>query len=450
MKQFLIIFLAIAMCLSVSACSSDKGKDVENNSQAISAPPIAEENNDKKLLIPVGIKTDGVLKYGFIDKNGNQVIECIYEDFNDSVLTDGFDLDTTEFAAAKKDGKWGFIDKTGILVIAAEYEEVRGFGKHKLAPVKKDGKWGFVDKTGTMVVSPEYDSTYSFNENGVALVKKGGKCGFIDETGKMVIPLEYEDVYSFGENSVAIVKKDGKWGLINKAGKAVVPFTYDYISVSYFNNNVAIFKQGGLYGVMDITGEIIVTPIYSKIGIISENGLVPVQIDSKWGYINLKGDTVIQPIYDDAEGFASESVAAVKMGEKWGVIDATGNVIVDFKLEDAPDFDDGFSIIYTENSAYVINDKGETVFDAGEHSSIYRLKDNRWLKTLPNGDTCTLQFVDDSNKLIAEFECSDFIPGSDGVYFSNSDAKCGLVDSEGKVVIEPIYDFISGWYDGLG
>ena len=57
-------------------------------------------------------KKDG--KYGFIDKDGNVIVDYIYED--------ALEQNSFGFAAVKKDGKWGAIDKTGNVVAENQYE----------------------------------------------------------------------------------------------------------------------------------------------------------------------------------------------------------------------------------------------------------------------------------------------------------------------------------------
>ena len=53
-------------------------------------------------------KKDG--KYGFVDKNGNVVVEYIYDDAKEQ--------NSSGFAAVKKDGKWGTINSKGETTVA--------------------------------------------------------------------------------------------------------------------------------------------------------------------------------------------------------------------------------------------------------------------------------------------------------------------------------------------
>ena len=97
-------------------------------------------------------------------------------------------------------GKWGFIDKEGKEVIPIKYDWVENFSEG-LAPVKLlNGKWGYIDKEGKVVIPIKYDDAWPFRE-GLALVKLNGKWSYIDKEGKVVIPIKYEDVFPYREES---------------------------------------------------------------------------------------------------------------------------------------------------------------------------------------------------------------------------------------------------------
>lgn len=58
---------------------------------------------------------------------------------------------------SKKDDKYGYVSKDGNLVVDYIYEDAGELNSHGFAPVKQDGKWGAIDKTGAVIVSPAYD-----------------------------------------------------------------------------------------------------------------------------------------------------------------------------------------------------------------------------------------------------------------------------------------------------
>ena len=158
------------------------------------------------------VKLNG--KYGFIDKNGKDVIPCNY---------DGASIFNEGLAAIKLNGKWGFIDRDGIEVIPHRYEEVYAFSEGFVA-IKLNGKWGFIDKSGREVIPCKYDGTYCFT-GGLGSVRLQDKFGFVNKEGIEAIPCKYDAVDDF-VNGIACVELNGGWGLIDNAGREVTSFNY--------------------------------------------------------------------------------------------------------------------------------------------------------------------------------------------------------------------------------
>lgn len=153
-------------------------------------------------------------KYGFIDKNGKEVIPCNY---------DGASIFNEGLAAIKLNGKWGFIDRDGIEVIPHRYEEVYAFREGFVA-IKLNGKWGFINKEGIEVIPCKYDGTYCFT-GGLGSVRLQDKFGFVNKEGIEAIPCKYDAVADF-VNGIACVELNGGWGLIDNAGREVTSFNY--------------------------------------------------------------------------------------------------------------------------------------------------------------------------------------------------------------------------------
>jgi len=81
----------------------------------------------------------------------------------------------------------------------------------------------------------------------------------------------------------------------------------------------------------------ITEPIYDSIDEISlsDEELIPVKKDSKWGFININGTITIEPRFDYALSF-SEGLACVQINNKWGYIDSTGQIIIEPQFDDIP------------------------------------------------------------------------------------------------------------------
>lgn len=59
--------------------------------------------------------------------------------------------------ANKKDNKWGFIDRDGNIVVEHKYDKVTEFNEYGYAGIKLNDKWGVIDSKGNIVKEPSYE-----------------------------------------------------------------------------------------------------------------------------------------------------------------------------------------------------------------------------------------------------------------------------------------------------
>lgn len=234
-------------------------------------------------------------KWGLINKHGEIVIPLIYDKIRDYVSEE----DRTVWAV--KNGKHGCLNQKGEIVILFEFEDMQGaFYNHHPAYAKKDGKYGFIDEEGNVVVPFIYSTTrgFAYEKGSFAPVSINEKYGYINETGEVVIPLEYEFADSF-EGDIAQVVKNNKVGAIDKKGNVVIPFQYDvewsqdghsrHLRNSFFGPTMVV-KQGK-YGIIDSrTGKQIVPFIYDEVGSVSSSGDIELKLNGKVFYFDRGGN----------------------------------------------------------------------------------------------------------------------------------------------------------------
>lgn len=66
-------------------------------------------------------------------------------------------LTTNDLFLSKKDGKFGFVNKEGNLVVDYIYEDATEQNQYGYAAIKQEGVWGAIDKTGSVVIKPIYN-----------------------------------------------------------------------------------------------------------------------------------------------------------------------------------------------------------------------------------------------------------------------------------------------------
>lgn len=100
---------------------------------------------------------------------GYQMINSAGEKIGSENYDEARIFNDATYAAVKMDGKWGFVDKDGEKVINPQYEDARSFA-NGFAAVKKNGLWGFINTEGKIVIEFQFDGARDFNSNGCVFV----------------------------------------------------------------------------------------------------------------------------------------------------------------------------------------------------------------------------------------------------------------------------------------
>ena len=66
-------------------------------------------------------------------------------------------LTTNTLFLSKNNGKYGFVDKNGNVVVDYIYDDATEQNAYGFAAIKKDGKWGSINKEGKVIVEPTYN-----------------------------------------------------------------------------------------------------------------------------------------------------------------------------------------------------------------------------------------------------------------------------------------------------
>jgi hypothetical protein len=105
-------------------------------------------------------------------------------------------------------GKWGFVDKNGNIVINPTFDYVYNFSEG-IAAVKIGDKYGFIDTAGVLIVPCEYDEVKSHFEEDEGKLIKGDKVYVFNRIGELVSDYykennEGNDYDSLEDNSPSI------------------------------------------------------------------------------------------------------------------------------------------------------------------------------------------------------------------------------------------------------
>lgn len=155
-----------------------------------------------------------LLKWGYVDKEGNFAIEPVYDgarDFHDGL------------AAVKKDWARGFIDRSGQYAIEPQYQKVSDFHSGAVR-VELDGRVSYINKEGVEIDKPEgWTESFEVEKSHIMPLQNGDKIGYADNEGTMVIAAKYVEAEPFHEGLARVkTSASGKWSYIDEKGKVII------------------------------------------------------------------------------------------------------------------------------------------------------------------------------------------------------------------------------------
>ena len=297
---------------------------------------------------------------------------------------------------------------------------------------KQNQKMGFMDRTGKIQIAAQFDVVHEFHE-GIAVVGNHISTweklpsdannmiwGFIDEYGELITPIKYSYAGDFNEG-LALVEYNNESYYINKLGEKS---SQTVIASKYFTHGIAPKLIKGtsfptpnspseIWTYIDSAGELVTDKTYEYAGEF-EDGMAIVKQNGKYGVINNNFNIVIDCQYNNLKKISNNLYAACNgNGSNWGIIDLSNNVIADFIYFDIGCFSNGLAPVRMDlyNGAY-INESGKIVF-CPQFSMVYDFSD---------GVACVVDKVN---------------------------GKAGVIDMQGKYIIEPKYNSLRPCKGGL-
>lgn len=159
--------------------------------------------------------------YAYINEDGDEVLSLPAQITYASDFHEGF-------AAIRQEEKWGFIDKDGQIVIEPIYEEVTFFNEGH-ASYRNGNYWGLINKKGEKVIEAKYQSALIMVEGKVvAELANDEGYEFLTADGKKAIDAPpYKAIITAFIDGVAIVKEGNAVVFINEEGKRVNDKSYE-------------------------------------------------------------------------------------------------------------------------------------------------------------------------------------------------------------------------------
>lgn len=367
-------------------------------------------------------------KYGVIDRNGNIVIEAEYGAVqipNPSkaifVCVKEYNENTKEYETVV------YNEKKEVLL--SNYKNVQAISiytnvnstpyEKSVLTYKENGKYGLINLEGKQITKPVYDEISSINyKEGTFLVKQNELEGIINMKGKVIIKCEYESVTSdnyYSEN-----------GNKKQAGFIVSKKTED----------------GYRYGYANYRGTIILNPIYTQLErvteIANEKGVYFIAFKNGQAGLLKNNKEILNYEYEDIQYNALGSIFVTKRNGKYGAVNQEGTTVL------YPEYDN----VYT-GGMYLnaLKDKDIFIFDLNgnkiETNEVSKTKTENANYYITIDKNNKYKVVDSKDNIIIDKDYTyiEYLPGD--YFIVERDSKSGIIDSNGKSVIELKYDSIS-------
>lgn len=350
------------------------------------------------------LKVEKEKKYGLINFDGKELLPCEFDS-----------IDTVKYLKnsliTSKNGKIGLVDNGGNIIIDNEFAEIQALTtKYEDGYIVKniEGKFGVINYNKKKVLECKYDAVMNVAGSNMYVVKEDNNTELINANGEVILKNKFEEAVSI-DNENIVIKKDDKYGIIAKNGDAKVAANFQLLKYLFDGNYLA--KKDNKYGIINLNNETIIDFIYKNITYMNEAGCIIAKEEN--------GNTNIMNTQFEVKckGIVSE------INSKYKFIKVRENdnyKYYNFKLEEKSVQD-----VYPANTLYLAKQNGK------------------------------YGFVNKKGIEIVNYLYDDATEQNDYGYAAvKKDGKWGVIDSTGKVVVEPTYElaqntlisFIGRWH----
>jgi hypothetical protein len=389
-----------------------------------------------------------------------------------------FDKDDPSIRWVQRDKLWGLARADGSWLVEPKFEQA-GSLTDGLARVTRDGKVGFIDRTGTFAIAPVFDRAQPFKSGfGRTSAEQDGTAGVIDNTGAWVFRTDYQQIYLatvFGKDHSSEsmygwhFKKAERWGLLDLDGRVVLDAEFDQAVERCADGRLQAYRsKEWLYFRAD--GSPLQSPGGRLVDASCYGGVPPftLKIGDKFGLVDASSRPVT-PVQFDAVVWAGPGVKNVKIDGKWGRIGADGGWLLEPKfdyLSRGVDFfvasidgkrgfmrPDGSWLIEPKFDAAQRRDADTAFVTVSGATGVLHLKDQSWAVPPRSGVMCDINGAimsqNDGKRAILSRAGETWVDiGAEriginlgfGLLTFLKDGKWGLVDTAGRVMVEPQFD----------
>lgn len=441
-----------------SAYSENKWGVINSLGEIVIAPSYAE-----MVIIPDSTQDIFLCIYDINEENGtyktkalNSKNKEIFTEYDQIEALENYDKNQNVWyeenvLKVKKDGKYGLINLKGKILLNCEYDDIYTLkGIENSLIIEKNSKIGLVDNTGRLVIDAIYAEINPLGTealDGYIIKSEQGKYGVVGANKEQKLENKYEKIEPIVGNNLYVVTENGKQKLINSKGTIVLEDGFDEIKQILKDSNGIIFVKDGLYGAMTTEGTTIIENTYKDLKQL-ENGYFVAKKDERYGIIDSNN---VEKVYFNYTSITYNKQAQIYIAEDMDFKSSIINKNFEVKLIGI------LSELNTETKyikMYVDNEYKYYDLEFEEKQNTEVLKGNTLFLSKKNGK---YGYVDSEGKIIVDYIYDDATEQNKFGYASvQKNGKWGSIDSDGKEVAKPTYEldnniiinFIGKWHLG--
>lgn len=330
--------------------------------------------------------------------------------------------------------------------------------------IEENGKYGVKNQEDKIIVKPQYEQVVIPNEHrGIFICDNyGEKTVVYNEKGSEIFK-EYEAVEPIKlsnlleekyEKNAIIYQKNGKYGLLSITGKVIFDARYEQIFSLGYKENEVIVKDNNKYKIYDVNGKQLIKEEFDSIQSdeyyneqdgYKKSGYIVCKTTSdgyRYGYYDYDYDEVLTPDYNqilrivDVTDKNNVYLIAAQNGQ-YGVFINNAKIIN--TQYQSINYEKEFNLFIAERTGKygAFNEKGTEVlkveYDSLEVKGIY-------IYTTKGEDKKV--FDKDGKEVKISFDTTIEKTDNDNIFIKFENNKYGVIDKEGKTLIDCEYDLL--------
>ncbi|MEZ4379779.1 MAG: WG repeat-containing protein [Nannocystaceae bacterium] len=179
------------------------------------------------------------------------------------------------------------------------------------------------------------------------------------------------------------------------------------------------------------------------------DSLLPCKVGEKYGFIRINGELALPAAFSLTLGF-SEGLAAVKVDDKWGYIDPQGTMVIPPQFTSASHFADGMAHVQRGEQGGFLTDQGEFIPDRPGTLQVGKYSEGlARFKALNRIGVASWGYIDKRGDIAIQPEYDMVYDFVDGLARIQVDDLYGFLDPRGVVVIDPEFPEAGDFSEGL-